>query len=71
MLLAMPVLGKKPIRMIKRREIINLLETVMDEHGPWMMTHLRRHLDLAWQYWLGKEWVDNNPVAGLGDGQQF
>lgn len=62
---AFPVIGRKPIALISRSNIIDLLEQCVAKSGAWQADHVRQHLVLVFDDLVERELITANPAASL------
>jgi integrase len=62
--LAVPVWGSRPVKEIRRRDVVDLLDDV-GRDTPYQANQLRAHLSKLFNWLLEREVVELNPVAGV------
>ncbi|GAO01833.1 site-specific integrase [Anaeromyxobacter sp. PSR-1] len=62
--LAVPVWGDRPVKEIRRRDVVELIEDVASD-TPFQANQLRLHLSKMFSWLLVREVVDANPVTGI------
>lgn len=62
---AFPVIGKSPIGLITRNDVIELLERCTDKSGAWQADHVRQHLLLIFDDLVERELIKHNPADRL------
>jgi len=60
-----PVWGSKPIRSIGRRDVIELLDNIIDRGAPIQANRTLAHMRRLFNWAREREIVDSNPAAGL------
>jgi len=67
---AVPRFGGLPVKEIKRRDIVDLLDDVAKE-TPYGSNHLRAYLSKFFNWLIEREVVDANPVTGIAPRQKY
>ena len=62
--LAIPAWGGKPVIAIKKRDVVDLLDAVAENNGPYMSNRLRATLSKLFSWLLVRDVISVSPVAG-------
>jgi integrase len=60
-----PTLGKRPIRTVKRRDIIDLLDAVAENNGPIMANRVLAAVRKLFNWAIARDILDASPVVGI------
>ncbi|WP_242361900.1 integrase arm-type DNA-binding domain-containing protein [Anaeromyxobacter sp. SG17] len=62
--LAIPAWGDRPVKEIRRRDVVDLLDEVARE-TPYQANHLRAHLSRMFNWLIEREVVETSPLVGV------
>lgn len=61
----LPVIGARPVASVTRRELIELLDSIVDRPAPVLANRTYAALRTMFTWAVGRDWIDASPMTGV------